>query len=100
MKRWRSLNRAQRATVAVAFFSFLTLTFSVGGASDNSESPTYTCVNARTGTRAVIAGKLDGDTADLIAAKHCKGDVAAAGELLRAVHGHDTIMHGAIVGLP
>lgn len=100
MKRWHSLNRAQRVTVAVAFFSFLTLTFNVGGASNATKSPTYACANARTGTRAVIAGEVDGDTASLIAAKHCKGDIAAARERLRALNGHGKIMHGAIVGLP
>jgi hypothetical protein len=99
VKKFRLLKPAQRATVAVAFVSFVAISIATSGASD-STNKSYSCANARTGARAVIAGEVDGDTANLIAAKHCKGDIVAAGEPLRALYGYEKIMHGAIVKLP
>ena len=48
----------------------------------------------------MIAGETDGDTADVIAINHCKGDVLAAAKKLRVRYGIGAIMHGAIVRQP
>lgn len=91
---------ARRA--AVVFVAVALALAAVSGlvSSRQKQNPDYVCAHRVSRASAVISGEDDGDTADVIAIRHCTGDVLAAAKMLRARYGIERIMHGAIVKLP
>lgn len=91
------------ARKAVVVFATVALALTVASglvSSRQKQKPDYVCAHHVSRTSAVISGEDDGDTADVIAIRHCTGNVLAAAKKLRARYGIERIMHGAIVRLP